>query len=339
MQSVNQNTFSRQASVADFNSPSLWGRLWETSPFLTVASLAHVALVAVALLGLALDPRLVLNEPAWIKPLKFAVSIAVYCATITWMVSFIQKPRWLAKIILFGTGFILSLESAWVVFQALRGVRSHFNFTTQFDAVSFQIMGLLIATLWFLNLILVVLLLVQRFERPILKWSLVWGLTIAILGGLTGIAMTEQETPAQRAALENGASSDFSGGHTFGAEDGGPGLPLVGWSTVAGDVRVAHFIGLHGLQVLPLLGLAIDRFLKYRLATGRRMGLLFIGGTAYLGVVAITFQQALRGYSIISFDPLSVVYGLALLSMLAISTWVVIRPIFTPILRQPSFRN
>lgn len=308
MQSAIRSISSEQQLTSEF-----FGRMWETSKFLTTASLIHFFLIIVALVGLLVDPQTVLNEPAWIKPLKFSMSIAVYCATIAWMLSYIKKPRWLIKTIAVGTGIFLTGESALIIMQAVRGVRSHFNFTTQFDAIVFGLMGTFIMLLWVLNLALVILLLFQRFERPLFKWSLMWGLVIAMVGGFMAYDMTEQLTPAQQAIVDAGESSRFEGGHTIGSEDGGPGLPFLGWSTTHGDLRVAHFIGLHALQIIPLLGLAIERVYRRRLAENQRLILLFLAGIGYLGVVTTTYQQAIRGYSIVSLDDLTVVLSAILL--------------------------
>ncbi len=80
--------------------------------------------------------------------------------------------------------------------------------------------------------------------------------------------------------------------HTVGAPDGGPGLPGLGWSTTAGDLRLAHFLGMHALQALPLLGWAL-RGLRPR----RGVALLAVGAALYTAAVAGLLMQALAGRS------------------------------------------
>jgi hypothetical protein len=66
--------------------------------------------------------------------------------------------------------------------------------------------------------------------------------------------MTAWPTPEQIETIRAGAASKAPGADSASVPDGGPGLPFLGWSTVGGDLRVPHFVGLDGLQVLTLLG-------------------------------------------------------------------------------------
>jgi hypothetical protein len=68
--------------------------VWRRNPPLVALVFAMLVLAAVAILGLVVDPRVITGAAAWMKPLKFAVSIAIYGATLLWMLSFISdRPR------------------------------------------------------------------------------------------------------------------------------------------------------------------------------------------------------------------------------------------------------
>ncbi len=81
--------------------------------------------------------------------------------------------------------------------------------------------------------------------------------------------------------------------HNIGIEDGGPGLPLVNWSTIAGDLRVAHFFGLHGLQIIPIFGLLI--FNKWKTTIRNQIIIVTIFGLVYALWIGYTFYQAKQG--------------------------------------------
>src|SRR4051812_13882478 len=107
--------------------------VWRRNPPLVTLVFMMLVVAAVAVLGLAFDPRLITGAPAWMKPLKFAVSIFVYGATLIWMLTFIpDRPR-LVVAISWGAALALGIEMALMVMQVMRNTTSHFNLATSFD--------------------------------------------------------------------------------------------------------------------------------------------------------------------------------------------------------------
>ena len=119
-------------------------------------------------------------------------------------------------------------------------------------------MGLAIVAQTLTSVAVAVALWRQPFADRALGWALRFGMVITIVGAFSGGLMA-QPTRAQIADARAGQRMTVSGAHTVGAADGGPGVPGTGWSTDHGDLRVAHFLGLHALQALPLVALALPR--------------------------------------------------------------------------------
>ncbi len=259
-----------------------------------------------ALVGLIVDPRVITGAPAWLKPAKFALSISVYAATFIWLLGFISGRARIVRLISWVTAVGLLVEMALIAMQVVRGTTSHFNVSTPFNSAVWSMMGGTIVCVWTANLLLGIVLLRQRFADPAFAWALRFGVLISLVGMSVAFFMTTP-TSAQQAAAKVGGMP-IAGAHAVGVADGGPGLPLLGWSTVGGDLRAPHFVGLHGLQLLPLLGWLLIRY-GARLRPASRTALVWIAGLGYLGVVGLLTWQALRGQSLVAPDARTLIAG------------------------------
>ena len=277
------------------------------------------ALAVVCLAGLALDPRTLLGEPVWTKPLKFCVSSVLYVLALAVLLEPL-RGRLVARVAGWSVGGVLVVEVGLIVLQAARGVRSHFNLGTPFDATLYASMGTMIAVLWAVTLVAAIALVLAPGPDALWKRATAWGLALTLAGGAVGPLMT-RPTPAQIEGFAEAVPTTI-GAHTVGALDGGPGLPVVGWSTVAGDLRVPHFWGLHGLQVIPLLALWLRR---RRLTERQRSRLLMAGGVVYAGLFGILLQQALRGQPLVGPDAWTASLVLGLFAAAAAAVFVTLR--------------
>jgi len=235
-----------------------------------------VLLLALALIA-PFDQRIVTGINPWIKPMKFSFSNAAFLWTVGWFQGYLLGPHRTKRLVSFGISLAMLAEIVLITMQAARGTTSHYNVATAFDAVVFAWMGLMIA----LNTMLVALFLLLYFfaRRAPLPAAFLWGIWLGLLlflaGSLEGLVMIAR------------------GSHTVGAPDGGQGLPWVNWSTQAGDLRATHLLGLHSLQVIPLVGWLVSRLRNISLPAQVVSVVAF--AALYASLAVHLFLQALRG--------------------------------------------
>jgi hypothetical protein len=180
-------------------------------------------------------------------------------------------------------------------------------------------MGLAIAVQTATSVAVAVALWRQRFDDRALGWALRLGMVMTIVGAATGALMT-RPTSAQLAQARLTHTLTISGAHTIGAPDGGPGLPVTGWSAEHGDGRVAHFVGLHALQAMLLTFFAVPGRNR---PERTRVRLIAVAAASYTGLFAILLWQGLRGQSLIDPDAATLGALAVWISCSVIAAWAV----------------
>nr|WP_232376921.1 hypothetical protein [Amycolatopsis aidingensis] len=268
---------------------------WHRPMMVFAGVMAGMAVVSAV--GLAVDDRVLLGAPVWLKPFKFAVSMALYCVTWAWLVSLLRTHKRLAAGVSTVLVTFLAVEYAIIALQAARGRASHFNTSTEFDANLGRVMGGSIVVLWVGTLALTVLLLRTPIADAASRLAIRLGSAISLVGLALGALMF---LPASGRTVEG-----VIGAHSVGVPDGGPGMPVTGWSTTGGDLRIPHFIGMHALQLLPLLALLLGALAtRLRVLTDGavRARLVLVAAAGYAGLVALVTWQALRGQPLLAPD-------------------------------------
>jgi hypothetical protein len=275
--------------------------MWQASPPLTAVGLLMAAVAVPSAAAIFIDPRVITGAPAWLKPFKFAVSTAVYSLTLAWI--FTLLPEWprLRRVVGWTTAIVFVLEVALIDMQAWRGTTSHFNVSTAGNAIVFVVMGVAIIIQTVVSMAVVVALWRHRFADRALGWALRFGMTLTILGALTGPLMT-RPTAAQLADARAGNRMLIAGSHSVGGLDGGPGVPVTGWSREHGDLRVPHFIGLHAIQALALVALLLG---QSRRPEPVRVRAVLAAAASYTALFFLLLWQALRGQSVVAPDAMA----------------------------------
>lgn len=224
--------------ATSFDPRALWRELLAREPRLAWFGLVMWLAMVPALIALGLDERMLRGVGVWLKPLKFFASIGLFALTTAWFVGLLpaaeRRGRAVAVVAwtIIGAG---SYEIGYIVLQAALGEASHYNFRTPLHVALYNAMGA-----GAMAMTATQLLLAWRIAKaPVAAGDAVWRRGVVI-----GLVMT----------FVMGAGA---GGLLGGMQPpAGAGLPVVGWQW-GGDLRPAHFVGLHAQQFLPLAALAL----------------------------------------------------------------------------------
>lgn len=262
----------------------VWAKLVWRNRLLAYSGLCYVALfIALAVIAM-FDSTQILGVNRWIKPMKFAISIAIFQWTMGWLMAHLQGREEIVNRISLGFVITMLAEIVPIVVQPARGELSHFNQASAFGSAVFAFMGLMIVA----NTLLAVYVLILFFTTPAqIPKSYLWGIRLGLIVFILG-------------SVEGGVMALMLR-HTVGAPDGGPGLPFTNWSARAGDLRVAHAVALHALQAIPLVGFALRGLGKH----GRSIpavALTFAYAAVYLAWATLLFVEAMKGRPLISLN-------------------------------------
>ena len=238
------------------------------NPLLFWFGLFNLAMAAVCLVLMPFEEYTILGVNRWLKPFKFYLSVGIVILTMGWLMSYLNNQKrvrvysWIMVITMF-------LEVGIIFMQAVRKTTSHFNNTSALNGILFSIMGMLIMI--FTVVVLLVCIAFFRQKSFAITPAYVWGIRLGLLFFIIF-------------SIEGGMMVGLLR-HTIGADDGSPGLPVVNWSKQYGDLRIAHFVGMHSLQVLPLFG-------NY-LARSKNQTIIF--SIFYFLLAIALFFQAMKG--------------------------------------------
>ena len=244
---------------------------------LAMYGMATLALSLLAVMLQSIDPRVLESGVnVWVKPAKFFSSVGIFALTAAWFFGYVRPERRNSRLmrsivaVLIASG---TFELAWISWQAAHGLESHFNNDTPLYSIMYSLMGL--GAVLLVGTTLPLAWEIARRPAQHLRGDYVAAVVIGLLltfllGGILGGYMSAQA----------GHSVGVEGGRAF----------LFGWNRSGGDLRVAHFLGIHAEQAIPLMAA-----LAASLGSRARWRVVILGSAAYAALTMAVFAEAVAG--------------------------------------------
>ena len=213
---------------------------------------------------------------SWRKPITFGLSLGLTAVTLALIETRLRIRRWASWVLLGGFAVATVVEAGLITLQAWRGVPSHFNIATPFDAAVFSAMGQAVAVLALILTVVTVLAFTSaKPGAPALTLGIRAGLVLLVAGQVLGGAIIAAGVPHMVAGDQQALF--------------GPDGVVLG---AAGILKSPHGIALHAVQVLPLLGWLAQ---QVPWPEARRRGAVRAATAGYSLVLAVSIFQAYTG--------------------------------------------
>ena len=234
------------------------------------------------------------GDVSWRKPILFGYSFGITVIALAWVMTFLLKKTlfgWLITVVL---GITVFGEVGLITMQQWRGVPSHFNLSTPFDAAVFNAMGFFIIFISLTIALITIWSFFVLYAPNSLKWAIRIGMLILFISQVFGQLII------------------FNGSNTFGA---------------AGAMKLPHFLSLHGIEILPAIALLLF-FSNWN--ERRRTHIVLLAAAGYAGLLAVSAYQTFSGLPPFQMSLLSaLLFGLSVMLLVVSFTLVVLALRFT----------
>lgn len=209
----------------------------------------------------------VFNVNAWYKPFKFAFSTFTYSWAMAWFCTYL--PNFNVQLFNWSVIALLSFEIIYIAVMAGQGLKSHYNISTPFFGAMYSLMALAATLVTVYTAYVGLRFWIGTFPElePHYLWAIRLGILIFVVFSFQGFLMGGRMN------------------HSVGLDNDNSNIFILGWSKLVGDLRIAHFVGMHALQVLPILAFYLFR--------NTSVTILF--SVLYFALASFTLIQALQG--------------------------------------------
>lgn len=212
---------------------------------------------------------------AWLKPFKFALSTFLFAWAMAWYCHYLEGFN--QSLFNWSVILLLGFEIVYIAIMAGKGEISHYNTSSPLYASLFSMMALAATLVTLYTAFVGFQFFTQSLPQlpPYYLWAIRLSILIFVVFSFEGFAMGSRLS------------------HTVGAVNDNSNLWILGWSKTVGDLRVSHFIGMHALQVLPVLSFYLIKNTKGTVIVALLYGILAL----------FTLVQALQGKPFFAASP------------------------------------